>query len=796
MLESIESFYYRYLRYFLAKDDSTATAYDKYLALTYAVRTQMVDKWIQSQKYYHDHNIRRVYYLSMEYVFGKSLRQNIMNLGIEESVAQTASNLGFSLEEVFEKEDDFELGNGGKGRLAACYQDAMATLGIPGMAYGLRYDYALFKQEIHDGVQTERPYDWLHKGHPWEIVRPEYACRVGFFGKVENESGQRKWLPGDQAVAVPYDMPISGYKNDTVNTLRLWSARPSDEFLTDYYNHGDYVRACEEKSQSGRISKILFPDEDVRRATELRIRQQYFMISASLRDILRRFKAHNADIRDLDKKIVIQLNGSRCAIAVTELVRLLVDEEGLGWEVAWKLAKNIFAYTSHAVSRENLENWPVYLVEQILPRNMEIIYDINQRYLDGIRSREGCDQGMIRELSVVEEGEVKRIKMAHLAVLGSFAVNGVSVAQTQRLYERVFAPLSKSVKVDFRSITNGVAHRRWLLTANRPLASLITEAIGDGWTRNPEDLVRLTKYCGDNEFLYRLSDAKHTAKRRLAAALERTLGIAVDSNAFFDIQCKKIHPYKRQSLHILNIIWQYLRLKKDEDIGTQRVHLFSGKAAPSDHLAKQIIHLIHLAADVINNDTAAENKLKVIFIPNYGMSWAEYLIPAGDLSEQIATAGLEASGTSNMKFALNGALTIASWSGSNIEMIEKIGQDNLFVFGPTPENAASQRRQPGDIIANDPRLQEIFQFLEDLLPTAPGGQAIYPLLASLRDNDEFAVLHDFSEYIQMQTAIDELYVNRSEWLKKALCNIAYAGWFSSDRSIREYAAGIWGEKEQ
>ncbi len=793
-MENLEAFYYRYLRYFLAKDDPTATPYDKYMALSYAIRSNMVDKWIDTQKAYHENNERRIYYLSMEYVIGKSLKQNIVNLGLEDGVLQVARNLGFSLDAVCEQEDDFELGNGGKGRLAACYQDSMAALSLPSMAYGLRYDYALFRQEIQNGVQTEQPYDWLHKGHPWEIVRPEYACKVGFYGRVSAQApaadeSRRLWEPADKTTAVPYDMPIPGFKNDTVNTLRLWSARPSEEFLSDYVNHGDYIRACEEKSQSGRISKILFPDEDVRRATELRIKQQYFFVAASLADILRRFKAHNANILDFDKKAVIQLNGSRCAMAVSELMRLLIDEEGLGWSDAWRITTNVFSYTSHAVSRDNLENWPVYLMEQIVPRNMQIIYEINQRFLDDIRLNSAGNE-LIRELSIVEEGEVKRVKMAHLAVLGSHAINGVSREQSKQLKEKVFAPLSSHVKASFRNITNGIAHRRWLLTNNYPLASLISEAIGDSWERNPEHLTLLEKFADDADFLHRLADVKFAAKRRLADALQRSAGITVDPASFFDVQCKKIHPYKRQTLHLFGLLHRYLRIKNGEEVGNYRTHLFAGKAAPSDHLAKQIIHLINVVSDVINSDPAVENKLRVAFVPNYGISWAEYFIPAADLSEQIATPTLEASGTSNMKFALNGAITIASKSGSNIEMIELVGDENLVVFGATADSRASAQ-QIAKLIADDARLNGVFDYLERLLPTVSEGAAMYPLLASLRETDEFGVLHAFSEYVDKQDAIDALYKNRTQWLKKCLYNIARIGWFSSDRAIREYNENVW-----
>ncbi len=798
-MENLEAFYYRYLRYFLAKDDATATPYDKYMALSYGVRSQMVDKWIETQKNYHQKNVRRVYYLSMEYVLGKSLRQNVISLNLEESVMQLSQNLGFSLDQIYDQEDDFELGNGGKGRLAACYQEAMASLGVPAMAYGIRYDYALFHQKVQHGIQVERPYDWLHKGHPWEIVRPEYACTIGFHGRVEPNPGQTissrsSWRPSDKAIAVPYDMPIPGYKNETVNTLRLWSARPSEEFLPDYLNHGDYVRACEEKSQSGRLTKILFPDEDVRRATELRIKQQYFFVAASLSDIVRRFKLHNNDIRDFSKKVVIQLNGSRCALAVSELMRLLVDDEGVSFEEAWSMTREVFAYTSHAVSRENLENWPIYLMEQIVPRNVQLIYEINQRHLDGVRRKGVNDNDIIRELSVIEEGEVKRVKMAHLAVLGSFSVNGVSREQSEKLSGKVFGSLGTFTNTRFHNITNGIAHRRWLQCINRPLANLITEAVGDGWTYDSGQLSKLEAFAQDEEFLIRLDDVKHTAKRHLSDVLKRELDVEIDDRSLMDIQAKKIHPYKRQVLQVLCILSRYLRIcSGEEQFGSARTHIFAGKASPSDHLAKQIIHLISLAIHIVNNDSRVSNKMKVIFVPDYGVTWAEHLVPAADLSEQIATPGLEASGTSNMKFALNGSLSILSRSGSNIEMAEQIGEENLILFGNWDNNkpARPEGYSPSAVLNQNPHLSEVFSLIENSLSQIPEGSAIYPLLSSLRDTDEFQVIMDFEDYCGKQDQIDALYTDRRKWLRMCLYNIARSATFSSDRSIREYRDLIW-----
>jgi starch phosphorylase len=536
---------------------------------------------------------------------------------------------------------------------------------------------------------------------------------------------------------------------------------------------------------------VLFPNEEVLRASELRIKQQYFFVSASLQDILRRYKADNANILDLDKKIVIQLNGSRCAIAIAEFMRLLVDRERLPWVQAWELTRKIFTYTSHAVSRDNLESWPVYLVEQIIPRHMQIIYEINQRHLDEVQTKYGRND-LRRELSIIEEGEVKRVKMASLAILGSSSVNGVSREQSEMVEKSIFGKLPKFVPTAFQNITHGIDHRRWLLCSNKPLSNLVCDTIGQSWTLHPEELAKLMDYVRDDTFLFRLGDIKHSAKRRLAEVIKRNLNWDIDPQFFFDVHCHKIHPYKRQVLHILYILDKYQQIRRGEDCGICRLHIFGGKASPSDFLAKQIIYLINIVGEIIAKDPAMENKLKVIFIPDFGITWAEHIIPAADLSEQISTPGQEASGTSNMKFAINGAVSILSRGGSNLEMIERVGQDNVVTFGRnTEELHALTTYNPSAILAGNKRLSAIFAFLEEVLPTIPNGHAIYPLLASLRDADPYFVLLDFEDYIQKQHQIDELYHDRLKWYSMALHNIAQSGWFTSDRAVSEYCQKIW-----
>lgn len=791
-MENISAFYYRYLRYFLAKDDATATTQDKYMALAYAVRSELVDRWIESQKLYHEKNTRRVYYFSAEYVFGRSLRQNIVNLGLEDQVAQASRDLGFSLDELSESEDEFELGNGGKGRLAAAYQEGMATMNVAGLAYGLRYDFGMYRQRIVDNRQVEGPYDWLHRNHPWEIIRPQYACEVPLGGRLAyDDAGREKWVDAEYVRAVPYDFPVPGYHNDTVNTVRLWSSRPTEQFLPDYQNHGDYARACEEKTRSAQLTRILFPDEDVRRATELRIKQQYFFISASIQDLLRRFKIHNSNILDFSKKVVIQLNGSRCAIAVAELMRILLDEEGLEWQRAWEICKETFAYTSHAVAGDNLENWPVYLVESILPRHLSIIYRINQLHLD-----RACDikggRSIRSDLSIIEEGEVKRVRMAYLALIGSNSIAGVSAEQTNMLKKRIFHPVSRYVDTEFHSITNGVAHRRWLISANRPLAGLISEMIGDSWTTRPQDLSRLLDHADDDTFLFRLGDVKYAAKRKLSEGLAKYCDVHIDHEWFCDIFSKKIHPYKRQVLHLLGIVSRWLQLKDGNELGTNRVHIFSGKAAPSDRLSKQIIQLICMVANIVNRDSSTSGKLQIIFVPDYSLSWAEYLVPAADLSEQIATPTMEASGTSNMKYALNGAITLASRAGSNLEMIDRIGMENMIVFGRDPQER-SQDTIPGvdEVISQDEDLRRVLDFLDDVVRSERDGDGVAGLLATLRATDDFWVLRDYRDYIEKQHLVDEFYNDRIRWLRMSLASIAKSGWFSIDRAVQEHIEKIW-----
>ena len=796
--------FYRYLTNFLAKDEATATPFDRYMALAYAVRNELMKNWIATQKRYHDRNARRVYYLSMEYILGKSLLQNIVGLGIEHEMAAAVKSLGFSIDSIYEQEDDFMLGNGSEARFAACLLESLASQGYPAMAYGLRYEFGQFRQEIRNGVQIERPNDWLRKGNPWEVVRPEYSHIVQFGGECHTSAkdgiGVYEWNNTESAHAIPYDIPIVGFHNNTVNTLRLWTARASEEFLPDYQNHRDYERAYADKSKYSDITKLLFPDEDVRRATDMRIRQQFFFVSASLQDIIRRFRRDNNSLLDLDKKVVIHLVGSRCALAIPELMRILVDHEGVPWEKAWEMTRNIFSYTSHAVFREDSEVWPVYKVFQLLPRHLQIIYDINQIHLDEVRKKHGSDSSLVRELSLVEEGEVKRIRFADMAVLGSFSVNGVSQEQTEILRSKVFSSLSRYFGDKFSCILNGIGLRRWLLNINRPLGLYITKHIGDRWIRNPEQLVRLEKKANEGAFLHGFEEIKRGAKSYLAKRFQSSLGITIDESMMFDVQLGRIHSSKRQLLHLLYLLHCYLCVKGGQGApgGARRLHIFSGKASPSDFLAKQIIYLITAVADRINSDPTIKNRMKVVIVPNFSISWSEAITPAVDLSEQLSTPGQEPSGMFTTKLALNGAISIVSLSGATIEFVEKAGREYIFTFGKSAaEIATLNNYRPADLLARDERLKAIFTFLEkDLIPATADGHAIYPLLSTLRDSDRQYVLLDFADYCAKQELVEKLYTHPDEWLRTAVMNIARSGWFSNDRAISEYTGRIWNISNQ
>ncbi|MFW5960512.1 MAG: glycogen/starch/alpha-glucan family phosphorylase, partial [Chitinivibrionales bacterium] len=778
-LSELYQLYFSYLRYFLAKDDSTATVYDKYMALSYALRSEMVDKWIETQKKYHVENPKRIYYLSTEYVFGKRLKHNILSLDLESEVKEAIEELGVSLEELYDFEEDFQLGNGGKGSVAASIQDSMASLALPAMGYGIGYDFGMFRQEIRNFMQFEKPLDWLHKSHSWEICRPEYQCTVGFGGYVSRESsGKYVWNTSESVTAMPFDFPVPGFLNDTVNTVRFWSSHYSEEFLEDYINHGDYVRACEEKKEAGAISTILFPDDDIRKATEKRIRLQYFLVSAALQDIIRRDRLHYPSIKKMHQRIAIHLNSSKCAVAVPELMRILIDEFSVEWEEAWNITKGVFSITSHVVSAEGFDKWPVYLIEQILPRHMEIVNEINRRLCSELVSG-GLNENDLKTHSIIEDKDVKWVKMNMLAALGSNTLSGVSKIQSKMLREDIYKYHYNNGLVNINTNTNGVLVRRWIYSANRPLSRFITRLIGEGWVCNPDKLKNLEKYVDDKDVLFKLGDIKHTAKRRLSHFVEDEYGVTLDTSSLFDVHCNKVHPYKRQILHLMYVVGQYLKYKEGKDIGVYRTHIFSGKASPADSLSKQLVHLMNIVSDIITGDPEAENKIKVLFLPDYRVSLAERIVPAADVSEQLAAPGKEACGTSNMKFILNGAHSIVSYSGSNPELLEEMPKGGVVAFGDREhpvEKATDQEVSQIDLNA-----EKILNFIEERVRDYPEGTKTYPLISTLRDNDSYSVLLDFEEYSKCQEIVSTLYTDSISWINKSLINIANSGWFTSIR---------------
>ncbi|MDD5675413.1 MAG: glycogen/starch/alpha-glucan family phosphorylase, partial [Chitinivibrionales bacterium] len=631
----------------------------------------------------------------------------------------------------------------------------------------------------------------------WEIIRPEYACTIRFGGACDPPPGKLSseaacWTSADTVIAVPYDMPVPGFTNGIVNTLRLWSARAIEEFMPDYSNHGDYVRACEDRAETGSLTTILFPEEGVMRTVESRLKQQYFFISASLQDILRRFKQDNKSFMEFDKKTSIQLNGGSCAMAIPELMRLLVDCEGVSWDSAWNIVKNTFNYTCHLVSKDGQEKWPLYIMAQIFPRHTQIIFEINQRNLDEARSKNGgITTENIRDLSIIEEGEVKRIKMDNLAIIGSAAVNGVSQEQTATICQTIFPEFLHQAPKKFSNKTLGISHRRWLLCANQPLANFISDAIGDGWQRNAEELSKLLDCLDNSDFLRGLMSLKQEAKQRLTDFIRTVTGVSIDPMAFFDVQSMKISTAKRQMLHVFFILHQYLEFKQGRAPSLKRVHIFSGKASPSDFLAKQVIHLINIVADLINSDASARDKMQVVFIPNFGITVAEKLVGATDLYEQLSTPLLDACGTSFLKYAINGAVAIASLSGAIPEIVERIGKENIALFGGNGTTLQAQAYHPAEAASKDESIDAIFNFIEGVLPSVNEGHAVYPLLSSLRDSDKAFVLLDFKDYIEKQAFIETSFKDQPKWARMCLNNIARVGWFSCDRLVGEYARDIW-----
>ncbi len=787
-----------HVQYSRSRELGSATTFDRYMALAYSVRDRLVQRWSKTQRTYYERDAKRAYYLSAEFLLGRALTANLQALDIYESYRDVLNGIGVDLDQLIEREPDAGLGNGGLGRLAACLLESMATLGLPGSGYGIRYEFGIFEQAIRNGQQVERADEWLRYGNPWEIARPEYTVSVGFGGYTERISDGRggatvNWRPAESVLGVPYDTPIAGFRNNTVNSLRLWAARAGEEFDFSFFNSGDYVRAVQAKNASEVISKVLYPNDNFEAGRELRLRQEYFFVACSIHDIVYRFGKTHKGFESFSEKVAIQLNDTHPAIAIAELMRVMVDLHGVSWDEAWKQTVGAFGYTNHTLLPEALERWPVAVFERLLPRHLEIIYEINRRFLRLVMDAYPHDPEKARRLSIIEEGAERRVRMAHLAVVGSHSVNGVAKLHTDLIKTELLKDFAELWPERFNNKTNGVTPRRWILACNPRLSELITERIGPGWPTDLERLQDLERHVGDPAFLERIRDVKRANKAALGQLIHAELGIAVDANSIFDVQIKRLHEYKRQVLNAIHIVALYLRAKRGEDV-TPRTFIFGAKAAPGYRLAKLIIRLIHAVGYVINGDKKG-SPIRVAFMPNYRVSLAEKIIPAADLSEQISTAGMEASGTGNMKLAMNGALTIGTLDGANIEIRDAVGPENFFLFGLTAPEVLERKRAkiPGRAAYEaDPDLAQAIDLIRGGFFTPEERDLFHPLIDELMGRDEYLVMTDFAAYARCQREVEVAFKDEAGWSRKAAINIARVGGFSSDRTVQEYAKEIWG----
>uniref|UniRef100_A0A8C4IMQ4 Alpha-1,4 glucan phosphorylase n=1 Tax=Dicentrarchus labrax TaxID=13489 RepID=A0A8C4IMQ4_DICLA len=774
----------RHLHFTLVKDRNIATPRDYYFALAHTVRDHLVGRWIRTQQFYYEADPKRVYYLSLEFYMGRTLQNTMINLGLQNACDEAIYQLGLDMEELEEMEEDAGLGNGGLGRLAACFLDSMATLGLAAYGYGIRYEYGIFNQKIRDGWQVEEADDWLRHGNPWEKARPEYMLPVHFYGRVEETRDGSKWVDTQVVLAMPYDTPIPGYMNNTVNTMRLWSARAPNDFNLRDFNVGDYIQAVLDRNLAENISRIIV----------------LYRIS-TLQDIIRRFKTTKkgspgrTSFESFPDKVAVQLNDTHPAMAIPELMRIFVDIEKLDWDTAWDLTRRTFAYTNHTVLPEALERWPVELLETLLPRHLQIIYQINQVHLDRIAALYPDDMDKLRKMSLIEEDGCKRVNMAHLCIVGSHAVNGVAEIHSNIIKTQVFRDFSDLEPEKFQNKTNGITPRRWLLLCNPGLAELIAEVIGEDYVKDLSQLEKLNDFVDDAAFIRDVSKVKQDNKVKFGQYLEKEYRVKINPSSMFDVHVKRIHEYKRQLLNCLHIITMYNRIKNPTAPFVPRTVIIGGKAAPGYHMAKMIIRLITSVADVVNNDPVVGNKLKVIYLENYRVSLAEKVIPATDLSEQISTAGTEASGTGNMKFMLNGALTIGTMDGANVEMAEEAGEENLFIFGMRVEDVAELDKKGYDAMSYYKKIPELKQVMDQITSGffSPRNPDLFKDITNmLFKYDRFKVFADFEDYIKCQEKVSKLYQNPKEWTKMVIRNIAATGKFSSDRTITEYATEVWG----
>ncbi len=798
--DSIKQSFAHHVEYTQGKDEFSATTRDFFKSLALAVRDRLCDRWNKTQQMHYLKNARRVYYLSLEYLPGRLLGDSLLALGVYDQARAALSELGIDIGEVCVQEDDPGLGNGGLGRLAACLLDSMATLGVAATGYGIMYKFGIFRQDIVGGEQVESPDTWMRYGSPWTISRPERLYMIQFGGRVDSrvdESGRLRctWLGTDNVMAMANDMPVAGYRNGVVNTLRLWSAHATRELDFASFQRGDYLRAVQDKDESENLARVLYPNDHVSAGYELRLKQEYFFVSASIQDAVRRHLRAHPSIQTLPDYCVFQMNETHSSLAVPELLRLLLDEYGLEWDEAWSIAVRSFAYTNHTIMPEALEAWSVPLLENLLPRHLQIIYEINRRLLDEVRLRWPEDLERIRRMSLVEESVPKRIRMANLAIAGSFSINGVSELHSRILRARLFPDFAEMSPTKFRNQTNGITPRRWLHTCNPPLSSLIDATIGEEWKTDLEQLSQLAPYAEAEDFRARFAEAKRTNKSRLAQYIEMQLGIAVDPESMFDVQVKRIHEYKRQLLNLLHLIAQYRQIRSGAcDPPVPRTVIFAGKAAPGYRMAKDIIRLIHSVAAVVNSDPAVSPWLKIVFLPNYSVSVAELVVPAADLSEQISTAGTEASGTGNMKLALNGALTIGTYDGANIEIMQAVGMDNMFMFGMSEQEVETKRHEgydPMQVLQRDRVLAEVIESVRSGEFSRDEPQRFAAITDALLCRDRFYVLADFRSYRFSQQVVDAAYRDQQGWTRKAIRTIAAMGRFSSDSTACSYARDIW-----
>ncbi|VTU39484.1 Maltodextrin phosphorylase [Variovorax sp. PBL-E5] len=797
------------LIYAVGKDPVAASQDDWLHATAAAVRDQLVERWMTTTRANYAQDLKRVYYMSMEFLIGRTFTNALLAVDLYDTVREALADFGVDMEAITEREPDAALGNGGLGRLAACFLDSMATLGVPGFGYGIRYEYGMFRQKIVDGQQVETPDYWLTRGNPWEFARPEVNYRVRFGGHVQRREGTSArdgaadWVDTYDVLAVAYDTIIPGYGTQATNTLRLWSARATEEIDLSAFNRGNYMAAVESKNHSENVSRVLYPDDSTPSGRELRLHQEYFFVSASVQDLLRRHLRNHTSFDDLPDKVSIHLNDTHPVLAVPELMRLLIDEHGLNWDTAWSHTQKVFSYTNHTLMHEALETWPVEMLGRILPRHLQIIYDMNARFLATVTQKLGNDVELLRRLSLVDESGERRVRMAYVAVLASHSINGVSGLHSELMKQSIFADFAKLFPERFNNKTNGVTPRRWLAQANPPLAALLDRRIGRGWRRDLTQLSALRPMAEQPAFARAFRHAKRENKLRLANWVEQHLHIDLDTDAMFDVQVKRIHEYKRQLLNVLHVVTRYQHIVAAHEAGrvadvVPRVVVFAGKAASAYVVAKQVIRLINDVAATINNDGRVGKLLKVVFLPNYSVSLAEIIMPAADLSEQISTAGTEASGTGNMKFALNGALTIGTLDGANVEMKDNVGDDNIFIFGNTTPQVAAIRAsgyQPRDIYAANPDLQRALDAIRDgaFSPAEPARyHGIYDALVDW--GDHYLLLADYASYIETQARVDALYRDADAWTRKAILNVAGMGAFSSDRTIAEYAHEIWHTK--